>query len=66
MRSSFNGWEANNLIGGQKYVIVMTILKYVTERALQSRNLRSFCIGIKFVPNPVSCEKNLPKFCVKY
>ena len=32
--------EAKNLIGGQKYVVVMTILKHVTERALQSRKER--------------------------
>ena len=30
VRSSFNAWEAKNLIGGQKYVVVMTILKHVT------------------------------------
>ena len=68
MKSSFNAWEANNLIGGQKYVVIMSILKYLTQRALQSRNVRSFRISIKFVivfesqtlgyePNPVSCEK---------
>ena len=61
-------WEAKNLIGGQKYVVVMTILKHVTERALQSRNLRLFGINTTFVfvfesqtlsykPNPISCEK---------
>ena len=61
--------EAKNLIGGQKYVVFMTILKkHVTERALQSRNLRLFGIKTIFVfvfesqtlsykPNPVSCEK---------
>ena len=26
MRSSFNAWEAKNLIGGQRYVVVMSIL----------------------------------------
>ena len=68
MRSSFNAWEAKNLIGGQKYIVAMSILKPMTQRALQSRNLRSFRINIKFVlvfdfqtlgykPNPVSCEK---------
>ena len=30
VRLSFNAWEAKNLIGGQKYVVVMTILKHVT------------------------------------
>ena len=68
VRSSFNAWEAKNLIGGHKFVVIMSILKHVMWRALQSRNLRSFCINIKFVlvfefqtlgykPNPVSCEK---------
>ena len=77
MRSSFNAWEAENLICGQKYVVVMTILKHVTKRALQSWNLQSFHIIIKFLlvfesqilgykPNPISWEKNLPNFCVKY
>ena len=33
MRSSFNAWKAKNVIGGQKYVVVMTILKMSrTER----------------------------------
>ena len=60
--------EAKNLIGGQKYVVVMTILKHATERALQSRNLRLFGINTIFVfvfesqtlsykSNPISCEK---------
>ena len=68
VRSSFNAWEAKNLIGGHKFVVIMSILKHVMWRALQSRNLRSFRINIKFVlvfesqtlgykPNPVSCEK---------
>ena len=70
LRSSFNVWEAKNLTGGQKYVVVVTILKHVMKRALQSWNLWSFCINIscKFVLvfesqtlgyklNPVSCEK---------
>ena len=60
--------EAKKLIGGQKYVVVMTILKHATERALQSRNLRLFGINTIFVfvfesqtlsykSNPVSSEK---------
>ena len=68
MRSSLNAWEAKNLIGGQKYVVVMSILKHVTQRALQSRNLRSFRMNTKFMlvfqfqtlgykPKPVSFEK---------
>ena len=74
VRSSFNVWEAKNLIGGQKYVVIMSILKHVTWRALQSRNIRSFRINIKFVlvfesqtlgykPNPVSCEKIFKLLC---
>ena len=30
VRSSFNAWEAKNLIGGQKYIVAMSILKPVT------------------------------------
>ena len=65
---SFNEWEAKKLISGQKYVAVTTILKRDTWRALQSWNLRSFHINIKFALvfesqilsyklNPISCEK---------
>ena len=50
MRSSFNVWEAKNLIGGQKYVVVMSILKHVKWRALQSRNLRSFFLYLFLNP----------------
>ena len=31
VRLSFNVWKTKNLIGGQKYVVVMTILKHVNN-----------------------------------
>ena len=30
VRLSFNAWEAKNLIGGRKYVVVMTVIRHVT------------------------------------
>ena len=57
--------EAKNLIGGQKYVVVMTILKHATERALQSRNLRLFGIYLCLFSNPKPSVISRTLFLVK-
>ena len=46
---SFNAWEAKNLIGGQKFLVVMTIFNPIL---LVFESQTPSC-----KPNPVSCGK---------